>query len=240
MMKEYAKQGQAGRMAYAVMAASAPYILATLWNYSDDKRRQTEESLPPWKRWNMHVNIGKDKIAYINLPLDDVLNFLGIEEHIVDFQRYNRGQINVNELVQRIAINAFEQPSMAVVNMTGGAAGIARDAIGVQTFPELKPYLITDRKRKGWNISKDIFGAPAQLGEAIVRDKDTKVRDLLWRSIIPFGRAYTNDIAVIKEQYSRSVYKRNTTVQGVRKRRGQPHKGKERLVDTLRAQLKGR
>lgn len=247
MMKEYAKKGQAGRLTYALMAAAAPYILATLWNYSDDDRRKYEKTLPPWKRWNFHI-IGYrgKKMYYIPLPLDDVANFIGIPEDILDFQRYQRGMIDMPELLKRIAINSTYEPGMSIVNAVGGAAAVVRDLIGVQTYPDIKPWLVTDWGRKLMNVAGDIFGSPAQLGKALDRegvkiDPETgdiilgpKTLDILNRSWMGV-RPYSVDIGRTREMYGKSVYKRTSLVQG--QIVGQPHKGKKRQVDSLAIQL---
>jgi N12 class adenine-specific DNA methylase len=237
LMKEYAKRGQAGTMAYAAMAASAPYIIAMMWNYGDDDRRKMEQALPPWKRWNFHINIASNgKTYYLPLPFDDIVNFLGIPEHISDFQRFARGMITGPELTKRIGINAVYEPGMIGVNSIGGVAGVARDLIGLQTYPDIKPWLVTDWDRNGLNVAKDIFGAPAQLLDAIERDgwDGTKTIDTLNRAWLPM-RPFTNDPDQIRQRLLGSIYKRSE--KGHQK--GAAHKGKQRQVDILRIQLEG-
>ena len=243
MMKEYAKKGQAGRLSQALMAAALPYILATLWNYSDDDRRKYEKTLPPWKRWNFHI-IGYrgKKMYYIPLPLDDVANFIGIPEDILDYQRWQRGMIDMPELLKRIAINSTYEPGMSVVNAVGGAAGVIRDLVGVQTFPEIKPWLETRWGRKALNVAGDIFGAPAQLGKALDREGikidpepgeirlGPKTKDTLNRSWMGI-RPYSVDIGRTAVMRNDSVYHKTIPAKG--QYAFQPHKGKKRLVDSL-------
>jgi len=240
MIKEYLKRGNVGRLTAAMIAASAPYILSNLWNYSDPDRRKFEKSLPYWKRWNFHiVSLHGKKMYYIPLPLDDVLNFIGVPEHILDFQRYQRGMINFPQLVKRIAINSAYKPSMSVINSVGGFFGVIRDISGIQTFPEIKPWLDIDwskkgAKRKALKVSKGIFGAPGQLAEAYARGDQEKVNVLLWRSVLPV-RPYIVDIDKTREILLDSVYKRSSKYG----RKGEAHKGKQRKVDSLRIQLEG-
>lgn len=183
---------------------------------------------------------------YIPLPLDDVANFIGIPEDILDFQRYQRGMIDMPELLKRIAINSTYEPGMSIVNAVGGAAAVVRDLIGVQTYPDIKPWLVTDWGRKLMNVAGDIFGSPAQLGKALDRegvkiDPETgdiilgpKTLDILNRSWMGV-RPYSVDIGRTREMYGKSVYKRTSLVQG--QIVGQPHKGKKRQVDSLAIQL---
>ena len=239
MLKEYAKKGQYGRIAYAIAATLSPYILASIWNYSDEDRRKTERSLPPWRRWTFHIVTGKDKVVFSLLPFDDILNFFDIPESISDFQRYSRGMINIKELIMRVAINTAKGPPMTVINSIGGVASIIRNAIGLQTFPEIKPYLVTGPKQKAINILKGIFGAPGQLAEAYLEEgQEQKRKDLLWRSVIPFFRPWTNDIYKAQEQYEKSTYQRTDKKTGAIK--GEPHKGEKRNVDILKIRLEGR
>jgi len=247
MIKEYAKQGNTGRLTAALVAAAAPYILSTLWNYSDPDRRKFEKNLPYWKRWNFHiVSLHGKKMYYVNLPLDDFMEFVGVPEHILDFQRYQRGMIDVPELVKRIAINSYHEPGMKIINSIGGFAGVIRDAIGVQTFPEIKTWLETRPKQKMFNIASDIFGAPGSLGkeifvrEGITLDKDgniilsQKTKDMLNRSWMGI-RPYSVDTGQTRKILLDNVYKRSSKYG----RKGQAHKGKQRKVDSLRIQLEG-
>jgi len=257
MMKEYAAKGQIGRIIYALLAAAAPYILANIWNYSDEERRQFEKSLPPWMRWNFHiVSLHGKKMYYIPLPLDDVLDFIGAPETALDIQRYQRGMITGSELVKRIAINSTYEPGMNIVNAVGGLVGVIQSAIGLQTFPDIKPYLETNPKIKATNIAGDIFGAPGQLGRNILREGVTidektgeikfgpKTIDTLNRSWMGI-RPYSVDIGRTQELYQRSVYKRSRfffdkkTGKYVKQIAGQPHKGKKRQAESLRIQLEG-
>ena len=243
MIVEYSKRGDVGRLIAALMAAMAPYILSYLWNYSDDDRRKHEQSLPPWKRWQFHVvNRKGTKMYYSPLPLDDVINFIGMDDNMLDYQRYQRGMISFEDLVKRIAINSTYQPGMSLINSVGGFAGVVRDLVGVKTFPDIKPYLETKWDRKAMNVAKDVFGAPGQLGEAIRREQHQKVQDLLWRSVLPV-RPYSVDVEKTKEILGKSTYKRNTTIKvdGAKapRKKGEAHKGKQRKVDSLRIQLEG-
>lgn len=233
----YAKQSEAQKMAWAVSAATMPYAAPAIWN-NTGWRRQYEESLPPWKRWSFHIITGKDKLIYTPLPQEDWLDFLGLSDHIVDFTRYQQGQINEKELVWRLFLNTFNNPALYLVNNIGGAAGVMRDVSGVQTFPTWGH--VYDWKQRGQNVVKDIFGAPGNLFEAIRREDWSKTKDLMWRSITPFVRPWSNDLLKASKQLGESTYKQTTTIQHQRKFRGQPHKGKERQVDVLRKQLRGR
>jgi len=244
--KEYAQKGQYGRLASAIMAASAPYVISAIWNYSDDDRRKYERSLPPWKRWSFHVvSLRGKKMYYVPLPLDDIANFIGLPEHILDFQRYQRGMITGSELAKRIAWNSLYEPAMSIVNAVGGLAGVVRDAVGVTTYPDIQPWLEKRWDRKALNIAGDVFGAPAQLGKAIQRegitlDKDgnvelgQKTKDILNRSWMGI-RPYSMDIGQVESQRYKSVYKRTSARKG--QVRGGAHKGKQRLVDRLDIQL---
>ena len=236
-------------MAYALLAAATPYIMSVLWNHSDPERRKYERSLPYWKRWNFHiVSLHGKTMYYIPLPLDDVLNFLGVPEHILDFQRYQRGMITGPELAKRIAWNSWYEPGMSVINAVGGLAGVVRDAVGVTTFPDIRPWLEKRWSRKGLNIAGDIFGAPAQLGKAIQRegikiDPKTgsiilgqKTEDLLNRAWMGI-RPYSVDVSRTQELRGKAVYKRTSPKQGYIK--GAAHKGKQRFVDSLDIQLEG-
>lgn len=248
MLKEYAKKGQYGRLIYALLAAALPYIAAMLWNYSDEERRRFEKTLPPWKRWNFHINsLHGKKMYYVQLPLDDVLNFIGIPEDILDFQRYQRGMINGPELAKRIAINSAYEPGMSVINSIGGLAAVVRDAIGWQTFPDFKNYRITDWKQKGLNVGSDIFGSPGQLGKQLKRegisfDEDGNIvlgmrtKDTLNRAWMGI-RPYSVDIEQTAAYKRGKVYKRTVRKKG--QIRGAAHKGKKRLVDSLNIQLEG-
>lgn len=243
MIVEYSKRGDVGRLIAALMAALAPYILSYLWNYSDDDRRKHEQSLPPWKRWQFHiVNRKGTKMYYSPLPLDDVINFIGMDDNLLDYQRYQRGMISFEDLVKRIAINSTYQPGMSLINSVGGFAGVVRDLFGVKTFPDIKPYLETKWDRKAMNVAKDVFGAPGQLGEAIRREQHQKVQDLLWRSVLPV-RPYSVDIEKTEELLRKSTYERSghikTSEGRVHRMKGEAHKGKERKVDSLRIQLEG-
>ena len=257
MVKEYAKKGQVGRLIYALLAAAFPYIASMLWNYSSEERRRFERTLPPWKRWNFHiVGLHGKKMYYVPLPLDDLMNFIGIPEDMLDIQRYQKGMINGPELIKRIIINSTYEPGMSVVNAVGGVPAIIRDAIGWQTFPDWKDYRITDWKRKGLNIGSDIFGAPGQVGKALRRegisiDPETgdiilgqKTRDTLNRAWMGI-RPYSVDIEKTKKFKQSSVYKRTTNIRDkktgkkVKRLKGAAHKGKQRLVDSLTIQLKG-
>jgi hypothetical protein len=238
-----------------LLAAAAPYVISQLWNEADPKRRAYQRTLPPWRRWNFHVvNTEGTGVLYVNLPLDDIMNILGIPEDIVDFQRYQRGMIDMPELMKRIAINSINEPGMAVVNSIGGAAGVVQSTVGLQTFPEIKPYLVTDPKRKALNVAGDIFGAPGSLGkeifdrEGIKMDPKTgeivinqKTKDLLNRSWMGI-KPYHSDVKRTQEILGKSVYKRKTTIKDsegrkIRKLRGEAHKGKQRKVDSLKIQL---
>ncbi|KPJ65313.1 MAG: hypothetical protein AMJ43_10980, partial [Coxiella sp. DG_40] len=248
MVKEYVNKGQYGQLIYALLAASAPYVLSVIWNYLSEERGKYERSLPYWKRWNFHINsLRGKKMYYIPLPLDDVLDFTGVPEHILDFQRYQRGMITGSELTKRIAWNLAYEPGMSVVNSIGGAAGVVRDTIGVTTYPDIKPWIEKRWSRKGLNIAGDIFGAPAQLGKAIRREGieldesgrvilGPKTKDLLNRSWMGI-RPYSVDIEKTKELKAKSTYKRTSRKQGQEK--GKAHKGKKRLVDSLDIQLEG-
>ena len=256
MVKEYAKKGQAGRLAYALSAAAFPYVAATLWNYSDDDRRKFEQSLPPWKRWNFHVNgLRGKKMFYVQLPLDDIMNFIGVNEDILDIQRFQRGYINAPELMKRIVINSTYEPGLSLINSIGGLPAVIRDAIGWQTFPDFKDYRITDWKRKGLNIASDIFGSPGQLGKQISRegiriDEDTgeiilgqKTKDTLNRAWMGI-RPYSVDAGQTRELLYKNLYKvslpRKTTGKVIRPKaikKGQPKKGKKRFTESLRIQL---
>ncbi|KKK50261.1 hypothetical protein LCGC14_3126800, partial [marine sediment metagenome] len=255
-VKEYAKKGQAGRLAYALSAAAFPYVAATLWNYSDDDRRKFEQSLPPWKRWNFHVNgLRGKKMFYVQLPLDDIMNFIGVNEDILDIQRFQRGYINAPELMKRIVINSTYEPGLSLINSIGGLPAVIRDAIGWQTFPDFKDYRITDWKRKGLNIASDIFGSPGQLGKQISRegiriDEDTgeiilgqKTKDTLNRAWMGI-RPYSVDAGQTRELLYKNLYKvslpRKTTGKVIRPKaikKGQPKKGKKRFTESLRIQL---
>jgi hypothetical protein len=199
--------------------------------------------LPAWRRYNFHiVNLKGTKCSYLPLPLDDVLNFLGVPEDILDFQRYQRGYINAAELVKRFAINSAYEPSMEIVNSVGGFVGVIRDLIGIQTFPDWKDYRLPWDRRLT-NALSDIFGAPGSLARYIERgdikiDEEgqlvlsQRVRDMLNRSWMPL-RPYTPDYAAMRRVLSQSVYKE--TGQGHFK--GQPHKGKERAAQAITMQL---
>ena len=257
MIKEYAKKGQAGRMAAAVMTAAAPYVLATLWNYSDDDRRKFEKSLPYWMRWNFHiVGLHGKKMYYVPLPLDDVLDFIGAADDILDFQRYQRGMIQMPELLKRIAINSTYEPGMSIVNAVGGFAAVAKDLVGVQTYPDIKPWLVSDWGRKGLNVAGDIFGAPAQVGKALqwegVTDPKTgefrlgpKTKDTLNRAWMGI-RPYSVDIGRVLEQKHDATYQKANlkykTTEGKREPhvKGRAHKGKQREVDSYKIQLEGK
>lgn len=247
MVKEYAKKGQYGRLIQALLAAATPYIISMIWNYSDDERRKFEQSLPPWKRWNFHINsLHGKKMYYVQLPLDDVLNFIGVPEDILDIQRYQRGKINGPELVKRIVINSTYEPGMSVLNAVGGLTAVIRDVIGWQTFPDFKDYREKDWARKGLNITSDIFGAPGQLGKQLYREGirtdpltgdivlGTKTKDTLNRAWMGI-RPYSVDLDQTKEYRSNKVYKSTNRRQG--RVRGKAHKGKQRLVDSLDIQL---
>lgn len=255
MIKEYVKKGQIGRLIYALLAAAAPYILSMLWNYSDEERRKFEQTLPPWKRWNFHINsLHGKKMYYVQLPLDDVLNFIGVPEDILDHQRYQRGLINGPEFIKRIVINSTYEPGMSLVNAAGGLAAVVRDAIGWQTFPDWKDYRITDWNRKGLNIASDIFGSPGQVGKTIYREgiridpvtgeivMGQKTKDTLNRAWMGI-RPYSVDIEKTKSFKQGSVYKRtkrnyvSPTGKKYPQIRGKAHRGKERLVDSLNIQL---
>jgi predicted RNA methylase len=258
IMKEYAAKGQVGRIIYALLAAAAPYILANLWNYSDEDRRKFERSLPPWMRWNFHiVSLHGKKMYYVPLPLDDVLDFIGAPETILDIQRFQRGMITGSELIKRIAINSTYESGMSIVNAIGGLAGVIQSAIGLQTFPDIKPYLETRPRMKAVNIAGDIFGAPGQLGKNLLREgvtvdnktgdiklgpKTTDVLNRAWMGIRP----YSVDIGRTTELYHKSVYKQSRfffdkkSGKYVKQIAGQPHKRKKRKVDSLLIQLGGR
>ena len=70
------------------------------------------------------------------------------------------------DLAKRIAINSTYEPAMSGVNAMGGAVGVARDLVGIKTFPDIADYRITDWGKRGKNALKTTFGAPAQLGVA--------------------------------------------------------------------------
>jgi hypothetical protein len=245
MIKEYAKEGHVGRLLAALLAACAPYILANLWNYSDEKRRRFEESLPPYRRWGFHiVNTDGTKMYYLPLPLDDMLDFLGIQEDATDFMRYEKGYISAPQLVGRIAVNSFYQPWTKVINSIGGVAGVIRDATGYKTFPDFADYKMPWDKRITSMIS-DVFGSPGNLTQLIERGEITidddgqlvmsqKARDTLNRAWTPM-RPYTPDYDKMRRVLLKSVYKETTK----RGSKGQPHKGEKRNVDILRMQLEG-
>jgi len=251
MVKEYLKKGQYGRLIYALLAASAPYIISTIWNYSDDERRKLEQSLPPWKRWNFHINgLHGKRMYYTPLPLDDVFNFIGIPEDILDIQRYQRGMINAPELVKRIVINSTYEPGMSIINAVGGLPAIVRDAIGWRTFPDFKDYREKDWKRKGLNVAGDIFGAPAQLGKALYREGiriddnglivvGLKTQDTLDRSWMGI-RPYSVDLGQVQALKGKSTYKKTQYPKSKGVIKGRAHKGKQRLVDSLKIQLEGK
>jgi len=245
IVKEYAKKGQHGRLAYAITVAMSPYIIAMLWNYSSEDRRKREQALPAWRRWNFHMNT-KHRTWYVPLPQDDVLNFIGAPDTIADFQRYQKGFININELIRRIAIDiSYEGPGLSVLNAVGGVAGIMRDAIGIQTFPEIKPWIEKRWSKKGMRIVKDIFGAPGQLLEARIDKREEKQRDLLWRSIVPFARPYTSNPEWVRKVLEEATYKKSykhrdpKTGKMIYRSVGEPHKGKERKVELLKIQKEG-
>jgi len=243
MIKEYARQGEVGRLSAALLAASAPYIIANLWNYSDDERRKTEESLPYWKRFSFHINIG-NKPYFLPLGTDDLMNFLGVPEHILDFQRFQRGMITGQELVKRIAINATYEPAMSVVNGVGGVIGVVRDLFGIKTYPDIQPYLERSWLEKGYNVIGDIYGAPAAFGESIAKGDikiedgeiviSSKTQDMLNRSWMGV-RPYTVDTAKLEDTLAKKIYLK-TTKYG---KKGMPQKGQKRKVDSLRIQLEG-
>jgi hypothetical protein len=234
MIAEYAKRGDVGRLTAAMIAAAAPYMLAMLWNYSDDERRKIEEKLPPWKRWNFHIVVG-GKVWSMPLPLDDIVNFLGIPENLADFQSYQKGFIDFRQLAGRIAANMAYSPGKAVVNSVGGALGVARDLFGFKTFPDIADYRVKEWDKRAMNAMKTVFGAPAQIGEAVLRDDDAKVHDLLWRSFMPM-RPWTLDrdpvdvLAGITRVEDQTAKPNDPTS-------WRPHLGKEQDVDRLRAQV---
>ena len=233
MAAAYAKRGQAGRLAWAIMTAFAPYILAHLWNTSDDERRKLEERLPPWRRYNFHI-IAKGKVWYVPLPTDDLANFLGVPESAADFKAYQKGLIDVRELICRIAGNGLYNPGLGVINSVGGAGGVLRDTMGIQTFPDIADYRITSWQRRALNVAKTIFGAPAQLAEAAKRGDAAKVHDLLWRSVLPV-RGWTPTAEPL-DILAAHTYRAD------QERSGNPlewraHKGEEKAVSRLKAQI---
>lgn len=233
MAAAYAKRGQAGRLAWAIMTAFAPYILAHLWNTSDDERRKLEEKLPPWRRYNFHI-IAKGKVWYVPLPTDDLANFLGVPESAADFKAYQKGLIDVRELICRIAGNGLYNPVLGVINSVGGAGGVLRDTMGIQTFPDIADYRITSWQRRALNVAKTIFGAPAQLAEAAKRGDAAKVHDLLWRSVLPV-RGWTPTAEPL-DILAAHTYRED------QERSGNPlewraHKGEEKAVSRLKAQI---
>jgi len=234
MIAEYAKRGEAGRLLAAMMAAMAPYLITTLWNYSDDDRRKMEEKLPPWKRWNFHIIAG-GKTWSIPLPIDDVLNFLGIPENIADFQSYQKGLIDFPQLVGRIAVNMAVSPGLAVVNSVGGALGVTRDLFGIRTFPEIADYRIKAWDKRAMNALKTVFGAPAQMGEAVLRDDSAKVNDLLWRSFMP-ARPWTLTREPI-DVLAGITYEKDQRDRPMDPLSWKPHIGKAVDADRLKAQI---
>lgn len=236
LLKEYGGRGDAGRLAAALVAASAPYIAAALWNYSDEDRRKFEKKLPAWKRWTFHiVNRKGTKLYYVPVPLDDLVQFFGIDNSLSDYTAYQKGIIDFRTLVYRIAANSVKEPALGAINAVGGLAGVARDALGIKTFPEIAPYRITDPEKRLTNVAKDVFGAPAQLMEAVRRDDDTKVRDLLWRSV-SLARPWTptSDPFVV---LSNSTYADSQKENPEEPLKWEPHKGKRADVDRLKAQV---
>jgi len=238
LIKEYAQRGNAGRGAAALLAAGGPYIAAMLWNYSDDERRKFEEKLPPWKRWTFHiVGLRGKKLYYVPLPLDDLINFFGIDSSLADYQAYAKGFIDQPTLVKRIAKNLVMEPGMGIVNAVGGVAAIPRDAFGIKTFPEFADYRIKDPRRRAINVAKDIFGAPAQLIEAYRRQDDQKVHDLWWRSILP-ARPWTPTSEPI-DVLADNTYKADQEKWPYNPEKWRAHKGKEVKVSRLKAQASG-
>jgi len=238
LIKEYGRRGDVGRAAGALMAALAPYIAAMLWNYSDDDRRKFEEKLPPWKRWTFHVvGVHGKKLYYIPLPLDDLVQFFGLDNSLADFTAYQKGIIDLRILAYRIAMNSAIEPGMGVVNAVGGLAGVARDAFGIKTFPEFADYRIKAWDRRAMNVAKDIFGAPAQLVEAVRREDSVKTHDLMWRSVLPV-RPWTPTSDPMDALASRT-YREDQQAAPMNPERWRAHKGKQIEVDRLKAQVAG-
>ncbi|MDH4179720.1 MAG: hypothetical protein OEV33_04360, partial [Armatimonadota bacterium] len=233
MAGNYLRQGHVGRLAYALMMAAAPYILSNLWNYSDPERRKREQKLPAWRRYTFHI-IGDQKVWYIPMPLDDLAAFLGVPEHAADFQAYQKGFIDFRELVARFATNAAYEPALGAINSVGGAAGVTRDALGIQTFPDLADYRITSWERRVLNVAKTIFGAPAQLAEAYRRGQPEKVHDLLWRSVLPV-RSWTPTSEPIDVLAAHTYIEDQQRYRDPAKWRA--HKGDEVMVSRLKAQI---
>lgn len=238
LIKEYGRRGDVGRAAGALMAALAPYIAAMLWNYSDDDRRKFEEKLPPWKRWTFHVvGVHGKKLYYIPLPLDDLVQFFGLDNSLADFTAYQKGIIDLRTLAARIALNSATEPGMGVVNAVGGLPGVIRDAFGIKTFPELADYRIKEWDRRAMNVAKDIFGAPAQLVEAVRREDSVKTHDLMWRSVLPVC-PWTPTSDPMDALASRT-YREDQQAAPMNPERWRAHKGKQIEVDRLKAQVAG-
>lgn len=234
LIKDYAKRGDVGRLIAALLAASAPYLMAMLWNYSDPDRRKIEEKLPPWKRWNFHIIIA-GKVYSLPLPVDDVANFIGLPESIADFTAYQKGFIDGPQLVGRIASNLALEPGKAAINSIGGVLGVTRDLFGIQTFPQIADYRIKAWDRRAMNALKTIFGAPAQLADALRQDKPEKVNDILWRGVLPV-RPWTQgrDPIDVLSGMTRVEDQRNRPFDPLAWR---PHAGKQWEVDRLRSQV---
>jgi len=261
MIAEYARRGEAGRLMAAVMAASAPYIIAQIWNNMDPDRRKYERQLPPWRRWNFHLVKPGGGTAYVNLGTDDLANFLGVPESALDFQRYSRGMITMPELVGRIMLNLGEGAGSTAINAVGGVAGVARDLAGLQTYPSVKQYLDPSWRRRGLKALSTATGAYGQTATAISDlvvdkgklaempegeerqklqkqiDRDAeKLRMLMYRGI--FGiRGYDVDVDRTLDQFQETFYKRTAVVQGQLKFEGETKKGQERRSQELQIQL---
>lgn len=236
LIKEYGRRGEAGRLVAALLAALAPYIAATLWNYSDEKRRRFEQKLPAWRRWSFHlVAPSGDRLYYLPLPLDDVASFFGVEKSLSDYVAYQKGFIDLPTLAGRIAWTTATEPGREIIGSAGGFLGVVRDAFGLQTFPEFAPYRIMDWKRRGMNVAKTIFGAPGQLAEAVAREDENKVRDLLWRSVLP-ARPYRLAREPI-DVLTAYTYREDQEEHPIDWKQWRPHKGKEAEVARLRGQI---
>ncbi len=243
MIATYLRRGGIDRLFGAMLAAAAPYLAMLLWNYSDPDRRKVEQSLPYWRRFNFHLNDGT-RAYYVNLPMDDFFNWLGIPENGLDYQRFQRGMIDKNELIGRILVNSYKEPGLQALNSIGGVARVGIDLTGWETYPEPKDYRV-GWKRRGLNIAGDIFGAPGTLVEKAVLggmkyDENGNLqisqgmKDTLNRAWMPV-RPYTVDEESVYRQLESNTYKRNSKYG----KRGEPHKGKTRKVESLRIQMEG-
>ena len=238
LIKEYGRRGNAGRATAALLAALAPYIAAMLWNYSDDDRRKFEEKLPPWKRWTFHiVGVHGKKLYYIPLPLDDLVQFFGVDNSLADFTAYQKGIIDLRTLAYRIASNTVTEPGMGIVNAVGGELGVLRDFFGIKTFPEFADYRIKDWGRRAMNVAKTILGAPAQLAEAVRREDSAKTHDLVWRSVLPV-RPWTPTSDPMDALASRT-YRDDQEAKPLNPEQWRAHKGKQVEVDRIKAQVAG-